>query len=66
MSLPLDRITALVEQLDQGSKKLDPDDDKSRITLVQAAWELARALERPQETLLRTCMLDVTCHLVSI
>ncbi|KAF3764264.1 hypothetical protein M406DRAFT_62500 [Cryphonectria parasitica EP155] len=64
MPLQMDRIIALTEQLSQGVKTLNLEDDKTRARLLEAAWSLARALETPRETLLRTCLLDSTTNTV--
>lgn len=60
MSLNIDQIMKLTEQLSQGTKTLAEGNDKARVGLVLVAHKLAQALEDPQETFLRLWMLDVS------
>lgn len=59
MSINIDQVTKLTEELSQGLKLLTDGNDKARLRLTQVAYKISQALENPQETFWRLWMLDV-------
>lgn len=59
MPLDIERITALVDELNQGLDDLRSGDAITRSKLARAAWKLNKALEEPREELMKSWLLDV-------
>lgn len=60
MSINMEKIIELTEQLTQGTKKLAKGSEEARLNLMQVAEKLAQVLQTPQETFLRLWMFDVS------
>ncbi|PSR97239.1 S-adenosyl-L-methionine-dependent methyltransferase [Coniella lustricola] len=64
MPLKMDRITALVNEINQGLDDLRSGDVPTRVKLAQAAFKLNKALEDPREELIKSWLLDSTTKTV--
>lgn len=60
MSINIEEVTNLTEQLSQGTKQLAKGSEEARLKLMQVAQKLAQVLQTPQETFLRLWMFDVS------
>lgn len=60
MSIQVDHVTGLIEDLSQSSKELAAGCDRSRVEMLQKAWGLFQALETPDETLMRMWLLEAS------
>lgn len=59
MSISVEKVTMLTEQLKKGIKQLATGSEEARLKLMQVAEKLVQALQTPQETFLRLWMFDV-------
>lgn len=60
MSINMDKVTKLTEQLSQGTKHLIKGNEEARLHLMQVTQKLAQALQTPRETFLKLWLLDVS------
>lgn len=60
MALPFDRISSLIERISRGNDQLAAGDSSGRLSMLQCVWNLAHALENPDEGLMRLLAIDVS------